>query len=134
MDGVFDLFHIGHLKSIRQCLELKPTKLIIGVVSDDDAASYKRTPTINEDDRATIVQNIVGVDEVIQGCPLVITEEFMNSHSIDLVVHGFANPSDSSKQSDFFKVPIEMGKFQEIFYDSSTSTTDIINTIVAQKD
>ncbi|KAL7470795.1 hypothetical protein ACHAXS_011052, partial [Conticribra weissflogii] len=41
MDGVFDLFHIGHLHAIEQCAALG-TRVIIGVTGDDDAAGYKR--------------------------------------------------------------------------------------------
>ena len=43
MDGVFDLFHAGHLEAIQQCAALGD-RVIIGVTGDSDAASYKRAP------------------------------------------------------------------------------------------
>jgi hypothetical protein len=59
----------------------------------------------------------------------VVTEEFMQQHGIDLVVHGFANDTDAEKQRDFFAMPIQMGKFLRISYYSELSTTGIIDKI-----
>ena len=42
MDGVFDLFHVGHLEAVQQCIALGD-RVIIGVTGDADAADYKRT-------------------------------------------------------------------------------------------
>ncbi len=62
IDGVFDLFHRGHLESIFKAKNALDdpanTYLIVGVVSDIDCASYKRQPIINEEDRVQIIQNI----------------------------------------------------------------------------
>jgi cytidyltransferase-like protein len=52
LDGVFDLFHRGHLESIIKAKNAlndpNNTYLIVGVVSDEGSASYKRNPIINE--------------------------------------------------------------------------------------
>jgi cytidyltransferase-like protein len=87
MDGVFDLFHIGHLEAIRQCAELG-NKVILGVTGDADASSYKRPPIICESQRTQLVAALQYVDEVVCPCPLVVTESFMREHGIGLVVHG----------------------------------------------
>jgi len=128
MDGVFDLFHIGHLRGIEQCIQLGD-RIIIGVTGDSDATGYKRPPVISQNDRVAVVSAIKGVDKVICPCPLVVTEEFMELNSIDLVVHGFANDMDAERQKEFFKTPIELGKFQRISYYDKLSTTDIIEKI-----
>ena len=47
LDGIFDLYHRGHIESFKQCLEMGD-KLIIGVISDKDAEGYKRRPIICE--------------------------------------------------------------------------------------
>ena len=57
MDGVFDLFHRGHLESINKCLKYGD-EIIIGIISDKDAESYKRKPIINQDDRSEIIKNL----------------------------------------------------------------------------
>lgn len=130
MDGVFDLFHVGHLNAIRQCAELGDC-VIIGVTGTEDASSYKRPPIVPQQDRIAIVQAIEYVNKVICPCPLVVTEEFMQQHDIDLVVHGFANDEDAKRQEEFFSYPIQVGKFQQIDYYKDLSTTDIITKIQA---
>ena len=50
MDGIFDLYHRGHVESFKKCLKFGD-ELIIGVISDQDATKYKRKPIICEEDR-----------------------------------------------------------------------------------
>ena len=133
IDGVFDLFHRGHLESLVKAKNAlddpSNTYLLVGVVSDQDCASYKRNPIINEVDRVEIIKNIVGVDQVIFPCPLVVNMDFITSNKIDMVVHGFSNEADREKQRSFYEEINSKGFFQEIEYYSKTSTTDIINKI-----
>jgi hypothetical protein len=56
---------------------------------------------------------------VVCPCPLVVTEEFMSKHGIDLVVHGFANDADADRQNAFF----------ELVSMKTLSTTDRIKNI-----
>lgn len=130
IDGVFDLFHIGHLESLKKAKNvLENVELIVGVVSDKDCESYKRKPIINEDERIEIIKSLKLVDEVIFPCPLVVTMEFIKENKIDLVVHGFSSDIDREKQKEFFREIQENGYFKEIEYYSKISTTDIINRI-----
>lgn len=64
-DGVYDLFHVGHLNMIetarKQC-----EYLIVGVHSDEIVNQYKhRYPIIAEAERARIIGSIKGVDKVV---------------------------------------------------------------------
>jgi choline-phosphate cytidylyltransferase len=133
IDGVFDLFHRGHLESLIKAKnvlnDISNTFLIVGVVSDKDCESYKRKPIIKEEDRVEIIKSLTMVDDIIFPCPLIVTPEFLNKHKIDLVVHGFVNENDRLKQKDFFAKIVEIGKFKEIEYYSETSTTKIIKNI-----
>ena len=131
MDGIFDLFHGGHVDALEKCRALagKNGKVIIGIISDKDAENYKRIPIIKEFERKRIILTSQFVDEVILPAPLIVGREFIQKHNIDLVVHGFADENDFEKQKKFFKDPIDMGKFQYIMYSSTNSTTDIINKI-----
>ena len=130
IDGIFDLFHRGHLESLKQAKNIdQDVNLIVGIIDDETASGYKRKPIINQFDRAEIIKNIKIVDEIIESAPLVITREFIEENNIDLVVHGFANDNDWEKQQDFFKYLIENNKFKKINYYDKISTTDIINNI-----
>ena len=63
--GVYDMFHIGHLNLINHAKE-QCDYLIVGVNSDELVKSYKNKETvINENDRAEIVRNIKAVDECV---------------------------------------------------------------------
>jgi choline-phosphate cytidylyltransferase len=128
IDGIFDLFHRGHLESLKKAKE-KDTYLIVGVISDEIAKDYKRIPIISHEDRIEIIKNLSIVDEVIENPPLVITEEFVKINNIDLVVHGFSNEDDWEKQKDFFEFLTKNNKFKRISYYDKTSTTDIISRI-----
>lgn len=133
-DGIFDLFHRGHLEYIKCCKNaFDDVFLIVGIVNDKDATGYKRAPIYCESDRYAIVENIKYVDKVIRDAPLIIDEAFMKEHQIDYVIHSFSNEADAEKQQEFFKVPIQLNKFMKINYYSSISTTDIINKIMASK-
>lgn len=130
IDGIFDLFHRGHLESLKQANDLYDnTYLIVGVISDKTSKDYKRLPVINESDRVEIIKSLKIVDEVIVNPPLNITKEFVEENKIDMVVHGFADDNDWEKQKDFFKFLIDVNKFKRINYYQRTSTTDIIKNI-----
>lgn len=64
-DGVFDLFHVGHLNMISTAKE-NCDYLIVGVHGDDVVKEYKkRFPIINESDRKRIIESIKGVDKAV---------------------------------------------------------------------
>lgn len=135
IDGVFDLFHRGHLESLIKAKNAlddpENTFLLVGIVSDTDCADYKRVPIINELDRVEIVKNIKLVDDIVFPCPLVVNMDFIREHNIDIVVHGFCNDADREKQREFYSEINSKGYFKEIEYYSKISTTEIINKMKA---
>ena len=131
-DGIYDIFHRGHIESLKTCKNLfENTYLIVGIINDKDSTNYKRPPIYNEDDRYEIISNLRVVDKIIKDAPLIVTEAFLEEHKIDYVVHGFVNKEDILKQSDFYEVPKKLNKFIEIEYYKPISTTAIINKIIS---
>ena len=64
-DGVYDLFHVGHLNMI-QTAKSNCETLLVGVHGDDVVEEYKHfRPIINENDRKRIIESIKGVDRVV---------------------------------------------------------------------
>ena len=64
-DGVYDLFHIGHLNMI-QAAKNQCEYLIVGVHGDDVVKEYKPFyPIINENERKRIIESIKGVDKAV---------------------------------------------------------------------
>lgn len=126
VDIVGDLLHAGHVeffKNAKACGDY----LIVGVVSDEDVASYKRVPIMTLQERVAMIQACKYVDEVIPACPLRTTEEYLNEHKIDLVIHG--DDFDENALKDWYSVPMRLGKFKTVPYTKSISTTQIIQRI-----
>ena len=124
-DMAADMFHIGHLNLIKRARE-QGDYLIVGVHSDEDIASYKRSPIIEEKDRYEIVRSCRYVDEVIEEAPLIMTKQFIESNNINLVVRGDdITPELLKQQAD----PISMGIMRYLPRTKDVSTTDLIQKI-----
>ena len=80
-----DIIHPGHLNIIKEASKLG--RVIVGVLTDEAIASYKRLPYLNYEQRALVVKNLKGVDEVI---PQTTLDYRPNLEKIkpDYVVHG----------------------------------------------
>ena len=87
VDMVGDLFHAGHVSLLREA-RCHGDRLIVGVLSDDTAASYKRRPVMSLAERVAVIESCRYVDEVIADAPYQVTEEFLAEHRITTVVHG----------------------------------------------
>ena len=127
-DGIFDLFHLGHLKHLQQIhdhFREEPIHLIVGIISDNVATGYKRKPVLNEKQRLKIISSCVYTSSCFITDVLIITEDFMNDHRIDYVIHALTD-ADKQKQSIFFEIPRKMNKFIELAYNVGISTTQII--------
>jgi cytidyltransferase-like protein len=128
-DMVGDLFHLGHVKLLQRAKALGDI-LIVGVNSDIDVESYKRTPTLTLEERTAVIQACRYVDKAISPSPLLITEEFMNEHGIDMVVH--AHDEDDTRYNEMYDVPMKLGKFKRLDYTTTISTTEIMQRIISR--
>ncbi len=128
---VADLFHSGHVNFLKK-VSLLGDKLIVGLNSDIDVASYKRVPIISLENRKIVVEACKYVYKVIAPCPLIIDEKFLLDNKIDLVVH--AHDEEDTRYDFMYSVPKELGKFKRIDYTLGISTTDIIKNINSTKD
>jgi choline-phosphate cytidylyltransferase len=133
IDGIFDVFHRGHLDVLRKAKEFrKNSTLIVGIISDKVAEEYKRKPIYNEEDRYLIINSIKYVDEVVFNSPLVLTKDFIEKHKIDIVLHSFSDINDFEKQKIYTEQIDNI--FHLIPYNSHISTTSLINKIKTMND
>lgn len=128
-DGVFDLLHVGHLSLFQKIRNLNCKQLIVGVIADKDAESYKRTPILNCKLRSTMVKSLDVVDQVVSECPFnSLTNEFLDYYGIDLVVYGgdpkSADPLGTWKQH--YQAAIDRDALMLLGYTAGVSTSEII--------
>ena len=123
-DGIFDLYHSGHVRHFKLIKDTyKPCQLIVGVVGDTNATEYKRKPIYKQEDRYLLVSSCKYVDAIVKDCPMTVTKEFMDEHDLDLVVHAFKDDEDFKKQESYFKYI----NFERLPYYGDISTTDILH-------
>ena len=80
-----DIIHSGHIAIIRKAERLG--RLIIGVLSDEAVAGYKRFPLVPAEERRAMFENISGVYRVVEQRTLSYKENLEKYHP-DIVVHG----------------------------------------------
>jgi phosphoenolpyruvate phosphomutase / 2-hydroxyethylphosphonate cytidylyltransferase len=127
-----DLIHQGHLNIISEGKKLG--NVIIGLLTDEAIASYKRLPLIAFNERKLIVENLKGVSAVIPQTTLDYVEN-LKKVKPDYVVHG-----------DDWKVGVQKevrqrvidalkewgGELIEPQYTEGISSTDLITAVKAQ--
>ncbi len=126
--GVFDLFHIGHLRIIQRAKE-SCEHLIVGVSSDEIVEGYKKTkPIIPFKERFEIVGAIEYVDQVV------IQDDFdkiraWEKYKFDAHFHG----NDWENSEEFNRIQKEFKKrgVANIFfpYTKGTSTSRLKKSI-----
>ena len=82
------LIHHGHIRLLRKAAELGD---VVALTSDAEVKSKKGyTPELNFAERKEILEAVKYVTEVVES-PWLITEDFVNEHHCDLLVHGSDN-------------------------------------------
>jgi len=124
-----DLLHHGHLNIIGEAKKLG--HVIVGLLTDEAIASYKRLPLIPYAQRKAIVENIKGVSEVV---PQETLDYVPNLQKIkpDYVVHG--DDWKRGVQKETRKRVLDTlkewgGKLVEPKYTEGVSSSQLINTL-----
>lgn len=128
-DGVYDLFHVGHLNMIEQA-KAQCEYLIVGVHGDEVVNEYKHHyPIIPENERARIISAVHGVDQVV------INDtrdkmELLKRHQFDVVFIG-DDWKGTERWIKFEKVLGEYGvDVVYVPYTQGISTTEIKKRIL----
>ncbi|KAF7119502.1 hypothetical protein RHSIM_Rhsim13G0132600 [Rhododendron simsii] len=131
-DGIYDLFHFGHARSLEQAKKSFPNSyLLVGCCNDEVTHKYKGKTVMTDKERYESLCHCKWVDEVIPNAPWVITQEFLDKHKIDYVAHDslpYADASGAGK--DVYEFVKAVGKFKETKRTEGISTSDIIMRIV----
>ncbi|KAG7444328.1 Nucleotidylyl transferase [Guyanagaster necrorhizus] len=86
VDGVFDIFGVGHALQLRQAkLAFPSVHLIVGVFSDELCSSYGSPAIFPHVERCEVVRHCRWVDEVIGDVPWRVDEQLLSRRRIDYV-------------------------------------------------
>lgn len=140
-DGVFDLFHIGHMRALQQAksafAHLAPNnpqvELVVGVTGDTETHKRKGLTVLSARERAESVRHCKWVDEVIPDCPWIVTTDFLEKHKIDYVAHDDL-PYGADEGDDIYGPIKQRGMFLVTQRTEGLSTTGIITKIVRDYD
>ncbi|KAI1438459.1 cytidylyltransferase [Xylaria sp. CBS 124048] len=129
-DGVFDLFHLGHMRQLEQAKKaFDNVYLLVGVTGDEETHKRKGLTVLSGRERAETVRHCKWVDEVIENCPWIVTPEFLEKHQIDYVAHDDI-PYGAAEGDDIYAPIKRQGKFLVTQRTEGVSTTGIITKIV----
>ncbi|VEU20746.1 DEKNAAC101567 [Brettanomyces naardenensis] len=133
-DGVFDLFHLGHMRQLEQCKKAFPNvHLIVGIPNDKETHSRKGLTVLTDEQRYETVRHCKWVDEVLENAPWIITMDFVRSHNIDYCAHDDI-PYVADGIEDIYKPMKEAGIFVATQRTEGISTSDIITKIIRDYD
>jgi len=124
-----DLIHDGHLNIINIARQLGD--VTVGLLTDEAIASYKRLPLLTYEQRKKVVENIVGVKEVI---PQTTHDYVPNLLALrpDYVVHGDdwkTGVQQQVRQRVIDTIQTWGGQLVEPTYTPGISSTQLINAI-----
>jgi cytidyltransferase-like protein len=127
VDMVGDLFHAGHVAFLREARS-HGDWLVVGVLSDETVASYKRRPIMTLAERVAVIEACRYVDEVIADSPDRVTAEFLEEHAISTVVHG--DDLSLEAASAVYGPAVADGRFVHVARTSTISTTSLIQRVL----
>lgn len=127
-----DFIHHGHMNIIEEARELGD--VIVGLLTDEAVASYKRVPVLTYEQRKRVIENLEGVTKVI---PQASLDYVPNLREIqpDYVVHG--DDWKEGVQKETRRRVIEAldewgGELVEPSYTTQISSTEIIDEFFEQ--
>lgn len=133
-DGVFDLFHLGHMKQLEQCKKTFPNvELIVGVPNDRETHKRKGLTVLTDKQRYETIRHCRWVDEVIEDAPWILDMDFLKKHHIDYCAHDDL-PYVADGIDDIYKPMKEAGMFIATQRTEGISTSDLITKIIRDYD
>lgn len=128
--GSFDILHHGHINILRRCRKLAGIdgQVIVSLLSDESYTSYRGyAPALPFKDRRIVLENLVYVDQVLQGDNRKTAEEIL-AVKPDYVVVG----SDWAKKDIFAQYKVTPQFFDDNYvtliylpYTEGISSTEI---------
>ncbi len=118
-----DLVHPGHINVLKRACELG--RVTVGLLTDNAIASYKRLPYLNYEQRKAVVENLLGVQQVVPQVTLDYTDN-LRQYRPEVVVHGDdwrVGPQADTRQKVIDVLAEWGGELVEVPYTKGISST-----------
>ncbi|HCR85846.1 MAG TPA: hypothetical protein DIV86_04130 [Alphaproteobacteria bacterium] len=125
VEMIADLFHYGHVEFLRKAKSLGD-RLVVGVLSDEWATKYKKTPIMNWQERGRVVEACKYVDEVLLQAEPASAKWYEQTQYIQAIA--FRDEVDRARHKAG-SIGHDMSRKVELPYEMSISTTDIIKRV-----
>lgn len=134
VDGIFDVFHIGHIEFLKKARALGDY-LLVGLHSDSIAQQTHGpgNPIMGLHERALCVMANKYVDDVIIGVPWVVTKDLCTSMNVAVVAAGDGTTNRKASRYptlDPYDTPKQMGIYQTVQSGLSLTTRGIQQRII----
>ncbi len=120
-----DLIHPGHINILKEAAELGD--VMVGILTDEAIASYKRLPFLSYEQRKSVVENIKGVVEVVPQTTLDYRPN-LRKYRPSIVVHGDdwkTGIQSETRQQVIDTLSEWQGKLVEIEYTKGISSSQL---------
>jgi cytidyltransferase-like protein len=126
-DVVCDLFHHGHVEFFRQARAFGDA-LVVGLVGDADAASYKPAPVLTFAERLAVVRACRYVDRVLEEpAPLHADAAFLDRIGARFCCHGDDMTSDALRF--WYGDLVDSGRLKVVHYTAGISSRQIFERV-----
>ena len=144
IDGAFDLFHVGHIETLKKA-KSQGSFLYVGLHDDNTINAHrgKNYPIMNLHERCMNVLSCKYVDEVVIGAPWKCTRDLINTLGVHVVVSGSNSKYDpyrgkeaaavGEEREDCYAEVKAMGIYREIDTSYLLETEDVVERIVENR-
>jgi ethanolamine-phosphate cytidylyltransferase len=124
VDCVSDLFHLGHVRFFEQARSFGD-RLVVGLHSDADVATYKPAPILSFAERLEVVRACRLVDRVIEHpVPFHVTPAALDSYGATYVCH--ADDMSPEQLEYWYGELVPAGRLKIARYTAGISSRDIV--------
>jgi len=127
VDGVFDLFHPGHVAFFKKARAFGD-RLVVGLHSDDEVATYKPAPIMSFAERLAMVEACRLVDRaVIEPVPLRCTLAQLDKVGAHFVCH--ADDMSPEQMEAWYGPLVAAGRLRVVPYTAGVASRGIVERV-----
>ena len=133
VNGVFDLFHVGHVRLLKRAKEMFK-EVVVTIDSDELAAQEKRKPVFSQEERLEILKSCRYVDDAVivdrtwgpHAFDEAAVNDFMDRYKIDAI---FLAADDMEYVKYWFGHLYKQGRVVVVPRTQGISTTQVIKIV-----